>query len=313
MLSEKEQVSDATQFWQFLHKHFKQLLIYAIVGALMASIITLFIPKEFKSYGIVYPPSSTSFENSIDFPNFGYDVEADRLMQIFESREIRDSVVKKFELVKYFEIDRESPEWHDELLKKYFKNIKFERTTSMAVLISVRTKDPNLSASIVNYIINSADAFREKLYKKNINTAYENALEEYTTQKLKVDSVEAILVEELKQNKLSSLLMLISDAQISIDIDKLNSLNAATTHTAIGGHIIAFKSIYDVLRDSRSRLIRIKKTYTNPIPKIYVINYAEPYFKKVSPSFLVNIAIGILLSLSVAGVILLVKHNREHS
>src|SRR5690606_5354954 len=133
MLSEKEQLADTAAFWNFLRKHFKTLLLYGAIGGLGALVITLFIPKEYKSYGIVYPPSSTSIENSIDYPNFGYDVEADRLMQIIESREIREEVIEKFDLVNHFEISKDSPTWHDNLMKKYYKNIKVERTVSMAV------------------------------------------------------------------------------------------------------------------------------------------------------------------------------------
>jgi capsular polysaccharide biosynthesis protein len=309
MLSDTEQRSDTKVFWDFLKTNFRTLFLYAIAGAAGAFLITCFIPKEYKSYGIVYPPSSTSIENSIDFPNFGYDVEADRLMQIFESREIRDSVIKKFDLENYFEIKRSRADWHDELVKRYYKNITLERTTSMAVMLTARTKDPELSAAIVNFIINSADRFREKIYKKNIIPAYENAAIEYEIQKKKVDSAEVDLLAKLKESNLSSLLMLMSDAQISIDIDKLNAISTASAHGGIGPEIIAFKSKYEVLKDSKSRMVRIRKSFTNPIPKIYVINYAEPQYKKISPSFTINMAIGAIFSLCMATIILLVREN----
>lgn len=309
MLSEQEQQSDTRQFWGFIKQHYRTLLMYALIGGLCTFILTYFLPKEYKSYGIVYPPSSTSIENSIDFPNFGYDVEADRLMQILESREIRDSVIKKFDLAKHFKVNMDSPEWHDELVKRYFRNIKLERTISMAVIITARTKDPQLSADIVNYIINAADVFREKIYKKNILTAYEHASLEYEAQKARVDSAEAQLVAHLKDRKLSSLLMLLSDAQISMDIDKLDGINAADSQGPIGSEIIAFKGIYEVMKEAKSRMIKIKKTYMNPIPKIYVINYGEPHYKKISPSFTVNTAVGMLFALFITVVALLVKHN----
>jgi len=310
MLSEKEQINDTAAFWKFIKLNFKVLFVYAICGGIAAFIVTLFIPKEYKSYGIVYPPSSTAIENSIDFPNFGYDVEADRLIQIIESREIRDSVVNKFDLVNQFEIKKTKAEWHDDLMKKYYKNIKLERTISMAVLITARTKDPELSADIVNYIIKITDQYREKLYKRNIISAYEHAEREYEFQKSKVDSAQKMLIENLKENNLSSLLMLMSDAQISIDIDKLNSVNV-TSHENIGAQIIAFKGLYDLYREAKGRWVKTKKTVTNPIPKIYVINYAEPHYRKISPSFTVNVCVGAIFSLCIATIILLVRKSSE--
>jgi uncharacterized protein involved in exopolysaccharide biosynthesis len=315
MLSSQEQTTDTAAFWQFVKRHFRLLISFSLLGGLMAIVFTLFIPKEYKSYGIVYPPSSTSIENSIDFPNFGYDVEADRLMQILEGREIRDSVIAKFNLLQYFEIDSSRADWNDELLKLYYKNIKLERTTSMAVLITARSKDPNLSADIVNYIIKSADNFRDKLYKRNLTPAYEEALKEYELQQSKVDTAEHRLSQHLKENHLSSLLLLYSDAQISVDIDRISASSAGKESSAysIGAEIINYKSMFEVMKDAKARLIKIRKTILNPIPKIFVISYAEPHYKKISPSFTVNALIGALLALSITVIVLLTKQSREQN
>lgn len=311
MLSEQEQKNDVFLFWKFITLNLKTLLGYAFAGAFIALIATFFIPKEYTSSGIVFPPSSTSIDNSIDFPNFGYDVEADRLIQIFASSEIRDSVIVKFDLASYYEIDKAEPEWMDKLMKKYYKDIKFERTPTMSILISARSRDPQRASNIVNYIIYSADALREKIYKKNIISAYENAKQDYDFQKDLVDSLKFSLSEKLKHNKLSSLLFLISDAQISFDMDKLNSVNT-TSDSSIGGDVIEFKSMYELLKEYRSRFIKVKKTYSNAIPKLYVINYGEPNYKKIYPSFLINTTIGFCFALFVAVCVLFISKNAWH-
>lgn len=311
MLSEKEQQSDTRLFWKFITRYAGTLMLYAVIGGALAFISTIFIPKEYKSYGIVYPPSSTSIDNSIDYPNFGYDVEADRLIQILGSSEIRDSVIKTFNLAAYYKINTDTPDWMDNLVKKYHKNIQLERTPSMSVLITARSKDPELSSAIVNYIIHSANSLREKIYKKNIITAYENARADYEIQKRMVDSIQGLLTEKLKQNHLSSLLLLMSDAQLSFDVDKLNALSASAASSSIGPDILAFKSMYEVYKEYKARFIKVRKTYSNPIPKLYVINYGEPNYKKISPSFTVNTAVGILFALFVAVVVLLIRHHRE--
>ena len=311
MLSEEEQKSDVFKFWKFITANMRPLLLYSLCGAAFGLIATFFIPKEYKSYGIIFPPSSNSIDNSIDFPNFGYDLEADRLIQILNSYEIRDSVIQQFGLVDYFEVDKTQPEWMDELMKKYYKNIKFERTPAMSVLITARTKNPKLSADIVNYIIAAADILREKIYKKNIVEAYQNAKQDYESQRKLVDSVELDLGRKLKQNKLSSLLFLMSDAQISFDMDKLSAVNTASDAT-IGSDIIAFKNMYELLKEYRSRFVKVKKTYSNPIPKLFVINYGEVNFKKISPSFTINTGIGFLFALFVTASVLFFKNASKH-
>jgi capsular polysaccharide biosynthesis protein len=313
MLSEKEQRSDGAEFMTFIRINSKKLLLFSLFGGLAAFLATFLIPKEYRSYAVVYPPSSTAIESSIDFPNFGYDVEADRLIQILESREIRDSVFKRFDLENYYDVDKSNPAWHDAAIKRYSRDIKFERTTSMAVIISARSEDPELSAKIVNYIIECADKFREKIYKVNIIPAYEHALAEYQLQKTKVDTAETVLIRHLKEHKLSSLLLLMSDAQISINLDRLNSDGDAAAGTPVGGEIVDFKSSYRVMEEAKGRMLKIRKTLDNPIPKLFVIHAGEPYYKKVGPSFSVNALAGALISLLIAASVLLVRRSRDSS
>jgi uncharacterized protein involved in exopolysaccharide biosynthesis len=307
MITETEQKADFSAFIKFIRSHYLLLTVYALLGAGIGFTLTLLIPKEYKSYGIIYPPSSTSIDNSIDFPNFGYDLEADRLIQILGSNGIRDSVNKKFNLAEHFKITTENPEWLDNFTKLYYKHILFERSSSMSVIISTRTKDPVLSAQVVNYIISSVESLRERIYKKNIISAFENAKSDYDLQKNKVDSAEAVLIEVLKKNNLSSLLM--SDAQLMIDIEKLNASDLTGDQAGVGPQLILFKDMYDVLKEYKSRYLKIKKSYDNPIPKLFVINYAEPNYKKTSPSFLLNCLMASLFSLFVATVILFVRQR----
>jgi len=299
MLSEEEQTSDTAAFKAFLQQHFKLLVIYAVAGGMLGFFITFFIPKEFQSAGNVYAPSTPSIEASIDNPNFGYDVEADRLIQILQSNEVRDSVVKRFGLLSQFDVNRNEPDWLDKLIKLYKRNITFERTPSMSILIKAQTRDPQLSADIVNFLMEITDVIREKLYKQNIKIAYQNALSDFQSQKSKTDSAQNVLISSLKKNNLNSLLLLASNAQISIDMDKLNSLSSNNDNVAIGSDIIVFKNMRDRLNESDIRLTRVKKALTNPIPKLYIIDKAEPRFKKVYPSGLLNSIIGALFSTAI--------------
>lgn len=312
MLSENEQTSDLKQLFRFVSANLKSLGLYTIAGGLLAICLTLFIEKEFKSYGVVYPPSSTSIENSIDFPNFGYDVEADRLIQLLESREIRDSVAKQFHLATYFKLDTTTVDWKDRLIKLYYKNIKLERTTSMAVVISARTNNPEMSANIVNYIIRVADNYREHLYKRNLSAAYHQAEIEYNTQKSIVDTAQNYLLNHLKENNLSSLLLLYSDAQLNLTLEKLNVQTLQPSAAAIGAEILHYKSLYEVLKEAKSRYIKLRKTMLNPIPKIFVVSYAEPQYRKISPSFTINALLGAALGLILSMVLILLKRSAEN-
>jgi hypothetical protein len=309
MIHETEQMADFSAVKHFIRRNYKTLVYFSFAGALVALVLTSLLPKEYRSSAVLYPPSSTSIDNSVEFPNFGYDVEADRLIQILQSQEIRDSLIKQFELLKVFDIDPSEPDWLDKLTKKYFKNIKFERGISMSVNISARSTDPVLSAQMVNYIIHLLDAIREKIYKTNIISAYTNAERDYLEQKARLDSAESGLIVDLQKNHLSSLLMILPDAQIAVDFDKLSSTVLTGTDNTLGPKIIAFKELYGLMKEYKTRYIKIKKSYDNPIPKLFVINYAEPNYKKVFPSLGLNLLIAVCLSLTLAFVVLIIRQK----
>jgi uncharacterized protein involved in exopolysaccharide biosynthesis len=310
MLSDNEQQNDTVLLTNFIRKNFRLLILITAAGGVLGLLVTFFIPKQYKSTGIVFPPSTPALESSIENPNFGFDIEADRLIQILQSNAMRDSVAGKFDLLKYYDLDADDPERMDKFIKKFKKDIQFERSSSMSILITARTREPELSSKIVNYIIKTADAVREKIYKQNILVSYEHAKEEYKQQKKQTDSVQEYLLMTLKANHLNSLILLASNSQISIDMDKLSEAQKNNNISSdLGSNIIAFKNMNERLRESESRLIRIRKILETPIPGLFVIDYAQPSYTRVSPSFLMNTLVSGLFALCAALVILLFRNS----
>ena len=84
----------------FIWKHRITLVIAIIIGAVGAAGVTYFIKPEYRSTGIIFPTNSNKLESVMANPQFGFDLDADRLMQILESRQVQDAVVEKFNLAK---------------------------------------------------------------------------------------------------------------------------------------------------------------------------------------------------------------------
>lgn len=309
MLSESEQITDTVRLTAFVKKNFRTLMVYLITGCAIGGSIAFFIKKEYRSVANVYPPTMPSIEYSVDNPNFGYDVEADRLMQILMSNEIRDSVDKLFDLKKYYELDATDKEYLDVMNKKFKRDFTFERTPAMSVLIKGQTTDPELSANIVNYIVHVTNRIRERLYKQNIQIANDNAAEDHAAIKSKTDSMEKGLLHLLDKYQLNSLLLLASNAQIAIDLDKTSGNKAQGIEVASA--LLAFKTMKERLNESELRLVKTSKALKNPIPELYVIDKAEPRYKKIFPSYSLFALTGGIFSLCVASVVLLLKQHIE--
>ncbi len=305
MLSKETQDIETKKVVEFIFKNKFKLLLNVIIAIVISVIITYFIPNQYSSYGIVYPPSSTSLESSVENPNFGYDIEADRIIQIFQSQTIIDSTTKKFNLYNYFAIDIINTDSRDKLITKFLKMVKFERTNYMSVAITARTKDPQMSANVVNYIIDKANELREKIYKQNVLLAYTKTQEEYLFQKNLSDSIISIVKKDLDKLNLSGLLVLATNAQLNFN--DLNNKKSSIENSNVGINIINYRTQLDRQREIETRLFKIKKTLDNPVPKLYLIDKGIPSYKKVYPSFIINSLIAIILSIVISTVVLINK------
>ena len=305
MLSKETQDIETKKVVEFIFKNKFKLLLNVIIAIVISVIITYFIPNQYSSYGIVYPPSSTSLESSVENPNFGYDIEADRIIQIFQSQTIIDSTTKKFNLYNYFGFDIINTDSRDKLITKFLKMVKFERTNYMSVAITARTKDPQMSANVVNYIIDKANELREKIYKQNVLLAYTKTQDEYLFQKNLSDSIINIVKKDLDKLNLSGLLVLATNAQLNFN--DLNNKKSSIENSNVGINIINYRTQLDRQREIETRLFKIKKTLDNPVPKLYLIDKGIPSYKKVYPSFIINSLIAIILSIVISTVVLINK------
>ncbi len=308
MLSQQSQEIEFKNVIEFILKNKFKFLVNCSIAIAVSIIITFFIPNEYRSYGIIYPPSNNSLENSVENPNFGYDLEADRIIQLLQSQSIKDSVTNKFKLYTYFEIDTTELDARDQLTKKFLKAITFERTNYMSVAISARTKDSELSANIVNYIIDKVNELREKIYKQNLMTASTIAQLEFEQQKHAADSLLAIVKTDLDKLNLSGLLVLATNAQLNFN--ELNIKQASIENSNVGVNIINYRSQLERQREMEAKLFKLKKVYDNPIPKVYIIDRGMPSYKKVYPSIIVNALIAAVIALICTLFFLIVKSKK---
>jgi uncharacterized protein involved in exopolysaccharide biosynthesis len=235
-------LSEGEKLLRFLFRWRKLLIITFIAAAAVSIIITLMIKPEYESTGVIYATPTNSPEKILVEPQFGYDIDADWLMQVMKSDIVKDSLVKLFGLVKYFELDTNNLNWHDELNKKYAKTISFQRTRYMSIEITARTKDPELSANLVNAVIKRIDGIREKIFKENtqhVLVHYENA---YFDKINLVNHLVDSLLELRNENASTSLNLLYrqikeKQAEMESDRDKLNAMRNNYNFYDLGQYI----------------------------------------------------------------------------
>ncbi|MEI6764006.1 MAG: Wzz/FepE/Etk N-terminal domain-containing protein [Bacteroidota bacterium] len=190
MVQNENQNSDfnTTNFLLFLYKWRKPLIIIVLAAAVASAGFSFLITPKFKSTVIMFPTSTNAISKALlaenqggklDILEFGEEEQAEQMLQILNSNEIRSRVIRKFNLVEHYNIDPASKYVMTNLIEEYNSNITFRRTEYMAVEISVLDKDPQIAADIANTISDLLDSVKNKMQKERALKAYQIVDREY--------------------------------------------------------------------------------------------------------------------------------------
>jgi capsular polysaccharide biosynthesis protein len=183
-------------FWQF-----RVLLIIAgLSGSVMGAVFSSswFITPLYESTVVFYPATVNSISKALlsdnpsdktDVLEFGAEEQSDQLIQILHSDDIRDSVIRRFDLMKHYEIPGNAEFRYTRLNKKYDKLIQFKRTEYMSVEITVRDKDPRMAADIANTIASLLDLTKNKIQREQADKSFQIVQTQYNSKKAWIEQL----------------------------------------------------------------------------------------------------------------------------
>lgn len=211
-MKNKNKQDDLTYLLIFLWKWKKMIFGAGFIAAILVGIITSpFVTRpKYEAVSILFATRSSSPEKLMDEQEFGYDIDADRLLQILESRDLQDSIAKMFKLPAHYDINKNDKQWRDKLKSEFNSRVSFSRTKYMSIVISVLDTDPELAAKIANAIPAIADKLREDILKKNAKSALDVAEKEYR-QKLEIVENLRAQVDELKRQNSAAMTSVLSE------------------------------------------------------------------------------------------------------
>jgi hypothetical protein len=134
-------------------------LAIVIVGTVLCSAIfssPFFITPLYKSDAVIYPSNISPYSD---------ENVTEQSVELLQSRDIRDSVVKKFNLVEHWEIDSTSKIVKTLIQRAYKDRVVFSTTPYEAVKIEVWDPSPQTASDIVNSILDYYNLKVRKLQK----------------------------------------------------------------------------------------------------------------------------------------------------
>jgi hypothetical protein len=93
------------------------------------------------------------------------------MLQILNSDEIRETIIKKYNLIEHYKISSSDPYPMSQLYDQFKENITFSRTEFLSVRIEVLDIDPQMAADIANDISSLLDSMKTKIQHERANEA----------------------------------------------------------------------------------------------------------------------------------------------
>ncbi len=145
-----------------------------------------FIKPKYKSFALVYPSNIIPY--STESPS-------EQMLQLLESSDIRNAVIRKFKLAEHYHIDTAQKSGLSELIALYESNTEVRSTQLNSIEIKVLDTDPKIACDMVTEIINGMNLKARTLQREKTKEVLVLVNNQMIMKKQQIDSVKANLQE----------------------------------------------------------------------------------------------------------------------
>ena len=301
-----------------IKRKFKLFLIVAVV-ALISSVVfssSFFITPKYKSDAALYASNIDSYSN---------ESSTEQLLQFLEGNDIRDSIIKKFNLASHYEIDSASEGYFHKLNNEFIGNISIGKTSYESVNIEVFDKDPLMAKNIVDEFIYQVNIKIRKLHQSKAQEVVLIRKNQLAEKQMLLDTLEAQikrhatkygLLDYTEQSREVTAAYMEILAKGSNNSGSKKAQELFENMTKEGRHFHDLHQQLSLARDDYNKILidyelalndtKKKLTYTNTIV------YPEVADKKSYPIRWIIVVMSLLASLLFTLIILLIKQRLNH-
>lgn len=251
-----------------------QLLVICVIGGIAAVFLSspLIVKPKYKATHVFYPTTNNSISNALltelnqrqkDPLEFGEEEEAEKALQILQSSNLMQRIVRNFDLMKHYGIDPKKEKFPETALQyKIEENISFARTRYLSINIEVLDEDPQMAADLANGIAAMYDTVKTEIQKQIADPALKIVERALADKREKIQGYKD-RIRELGENGITNyeeqsraLAEEIYKAQGSGRIDRVKDLmEQQKTLVRSGGDFIALNELIKLEEEKESDLI----------------------------------------------------------
>ena len=308
---------------QLIVKHLKIFLIVGIVTVIVASIVSLLLTEYYKSTVVIFPAEISSVtlnESGVkrgNISDFGEEEEAEQLLQVINSEDLQERVIKRHNLYAHYEIDPSDRYARSDIRQQYNNNVTAKRTKYNSIDISVIDKVPQMAADIANSIAEFTDSVKNRMIQERAKISMPMISAETERLESELQSVQSELAKLKAQGILgeverASLFEAYGNASGTAARDLKEQLEINRDQ---GSKYDALARKRDMIIDQQLRFRNLRNQMmadaTIAIPQKFVVDHAIPADKKSFPVRWLIVAGSLASVLLFTLLILIFRENAE--
>lgn len=323
-----EFVNDAFDLIRFIWNKKWILFVLSLCAFIISVIVSSTITPRFRSSVVLFPAASLSLSKNLietssistdnrDILSFGEDEETERMLQILHSNQIKDHIIKKFNLMFHYMIDPASSFPNTRLDKKYKANIKFRRTEFMSIEIEVLDTDAQMAADIANEISAYVDSSIHVMQHNRALEAFAIVEKEYAESQREIDLINDSLQKIRRlgvldyESQVASLSTAYANALSQGNTVATNALNDRMKMLSkYGGNYVALSKKLETeiqrLGQLKIKFISARINVEQHIPQIFIVDKAVKAERKAVPKRFIIAVVTTISTFALSLLILLV-------
>lgn len=168
----------------------KHILLITLIASVLAAAVTFLLKPKFRSSAYVYPANMVPF--FMDQQNKAVS-HTELLLQFFNSNDVRNDVLNKFDLGQHWDLDKTDPRFNTLYTDAFEENVKAKMTRFESIELNVLDTDPDTAQKITQGIIDAVNKIISKQHVEKFNE-YVNVNKAYlVTHRKSLDSLQALM------------------------------------------------------------------------------------------------------------------------